>query len=577
MIKGILKISILILIGITVFTCDKDSPELYGNVQGTITSNGLRVSGASVTLGTTSQTTSNSEGQYSFEDIKAKTYQIKISKAGYSPMIDNIVVSGEQNQVKNFDIIKISDPVIFTGTTVDITQTSATLNANINFLGTGYPGTMEHGHCWALTPNPTTNDSKSELGVPSSTGEYQSKITGLKAKTTYYIRSYIRIGLIEFYGNPMEFKTKAHPPEITDFNPKYGPVGTVVEISGNNFSTTILENSVKFGDFTAEIESATENLLIVKVPYVDIAQKVNISVTIEDNTDTSQDLFDIWFPWLQKNGQVSKTYNAASFAINGFGYVIGANSLNMLKYNPIDNLWESDLSLPESSGKKPFAFTSGSKVFVLLANGFWEYNSVTDTWTQRENFPGTLQTDRRYNFNFSIDDKLYLGNCYKTYDFWEYNIDQDYWNRKADFVGGFDMSNPVWGNYTFSVDNKGFLGVSQTAFAINTLWQYSPSEDTWVSKAPLPSNAYSLYASFVLNNEAYVGLGKNFEWGDGYVSNTLWKYDTINNTWVKLQNSPINMSVYASFGIDNKGYILPMYTKFDKRINNVWEFDPSQN
>lgn len=578
MTKKTLHILTIILLGVTIFTCQKNDPESFGNIQGNITSNGFKVSGASIILGATDQTISDSEGQYSFEDIKAKTYEIKISKGGYVPIIENVVVLGKQNQVENFEIIKISDPVIFTGTVLDITQTSATLQASIDFLGTGYPGTIEHGHCWSTTPEPTiNNNSKTELGVPNSTGEYQSKITGLEAKTQYYVRSYIKIGSAIFYGNQIDFKTKAYPPEITDFTPKFGPVGTLVEINGNHFSTTISENHVTFGSLTAEIESATEHQLIVKVPYVDSPQQLNISVTIEDMTDTSQDVFDIWFPWLQKNSQSSKTYNAAYFVMNNFGYVIGSNSSNMLKYNAENDSWMVDLNLPENSGKKPFAFTSGSRVFALLSNSFWEYNPLTNIWNKRNRFPGTLQTDRRYNFNFSIGDKLYIGNCYNTYEFWEYNTIQDSWQRKADFIGNFDTVNPVWGNYTFSIDQKGFLGVSQTAFAINTLWEYNPIQDSWVTKTPIPSNAYDLFASFIINNEAYVGLGRNFEWGDGYVSNKLWKYNISNDTWIKLQSSPINMSAYASFGIKNKGYILPAYTKFDNVLNDVWEFDPSKN
>jgi len=575
--KNIINLLILFLVCIVSWTCGKDEIEPIGSVEGVISSNGLAVNGASITLGTTGQTTSDFQGRYSFIDIDAKTYQIKIAKGGYVPINENLTIIGGKSQVKDFEFVKISGPIIYTNEASNITPNTASFSANVSFLGNGFPGTIEHGHCWSLTPEPILGDYKTELGTINSTGEYQSEIVSLVAKTTYYVRSYIKIGPIVFYGNQIEFRTKAFPPEINDFTPKFGPIGTRVEINGNHFSTTILENMVKFGSYTAEIESATENLLVVKVPYVDKAQKVNISVTIEDMTDVSQDLFDIWFPWSQKNSQGSKTFYSASFVVNNFGYVIGSNSTNMLKYNQETDSWENNLSLPENSGKKPFAFKSGTRIFALLDHGFWEYNAVTNKWTQRANFPGNLQTDRRYNFNFSIDMSLYIGNCYKTYDMWEYNVLKDSWGRKADFIGNFNTLNPVWGNYTFSVGQKGFLGVSQTAFAINTLWEYNPSQDVWVVRTPIPSDAHSLYASFLINNEAYVGLGSNFEWGDGYVSNELWKYDAINDTWIKFPNSPINMAVYASFGINNKGYILPLYTKFDNRIDDVWELDPSRN
>ncbi|MFC2109876.1 IPT/TIG domain-containing protein [Bacteroidota bacterium] len=570
--KGILTI----LITIIIFSCQQDEQEITGSVFGVISSKGITVDGASIILDSTDQTTSDYKGRYSFENVIAKSYQIKISKGGYFPIKESLNIIGSENQIANFEIAKIRDPIIYTGGVSVLDQTTATANGFINFIE-GDLETTEYGHCWSIVPDPTINDFKTELGVINSIGEYQSNISQLEAKTVYYIRSYISISNHVFYGNQVKFKTKPLPPKITDFNPKFGPVGTRVEIRGNNFTTTISENLVKFGAFTAEIESASENLLIVKVPYVDKNQKSNISVTIEDITDVSQDLFDIWFPWTKLGGQNSKTFHSASFVKDNFGYVIGSNSSVMLKYNAENDSWENNLSLPENSGGKPFSFVSGSKVFVLLNSSFWEYNSLTNSWTKRNNFPGTLQTDRRYNFNFSITDKLYIGNCYKTYDFWEYNTQEDSWKRKEDFIGNFDTSNPVWGNYTFSVDQKGFLGVSQTAFATNTLWEYNQSEDTWITKTPIPSNAYSLYASFVINNEAYVGLGRNFKWGDGYVSNKLWKYNPNNNTWIKLQNSPINMSVYASFGINNKGYILPIYTQFDKITNDVWEFNPSKN
>ncbi|MFD0989145.1 IPT/TIG domain-containing protein [Mariniflexile jejuense] len=548
-----------------------------GSVHGVILSNGIKVYGVSIILGATDQTTSDSQGYYSFNNIKAKTYQIKISKAGYVPILKNITIRGEDNLVKDFEIIKIAAPVVYTGSILNVTQTSVNVKGNITSLGSGYPGIVEYGHCWSTTAMPTINNSKTELGTPNSIGEYQSSIAGLEGNTQYYVRAYIKIGTVVFYGNEFEFNTKAYPPKIINFNPKFGPIGTRVEITGNHFSTTISENTVKFGDFTAEIESATENVLVVKVPYVYMAQKLNITVTIEDSTDATNDFFDIWFPWLQKSNQSSKTFDAASFVMDGFGFVIGSNSLYMLKYNPIYDSWENNLSLPENSGKKPFAFNSGSKVFALLETSFWEYNTLTNIWTKRKNFTGSLQTDRRYNFNFSLNGKLYIGNCYKTYELWEYDIVTDLWKRKADFIGNFDNNNPVWGNYTFALGQKCFLGISQTAFGINTLWEYNSTQDTWISRTPIPSNAYNLYASFIINDEAYVGLGQNFEWGDGYVSNTLWKYKHVTDEWIKLQNSPINMSVYTSFSVNNKGYVLPIYTKFNTKLNNVWEFDPYRN
>ncbi len=520
--KKLIKLNtrIFILSALIFLACDNDEQDSTGSVQGIVSSEGIVVDSVSILLESTNQTTSDFQGWYSFENIEAKTYQIMVSKEGYVPLNTDVTILGGQTQTKNFDIFKISEPIIITGAVSDIFHSTAIVDGTINFLGIGYSGEIQHGHCWSTTPEPTINDYKTELGTVNSTGEYKSEITSLEAKTIYYVRSYIQVGTTVFYGNQIEFETKPNPPEIYGFNPKFGPVGTKVEIIGNYFST-ISENSVKFGDFSAEIESVSENLLIVKVPYVNKPQKVMISVTTEDMITVSADSFDIWFPWTKLTNQKLKTLNAASFVTNGIGYVIGAHSANMLKYDPGNDLWEENLILPENSGAQPFAFTSGSKVFVLLTNGFWEYNANSNNWIRKPDFPGSLPSDRRYNFNFSIGTNLYIGNCYGTYEFWCYNILDNTWRRNADFIRKFDSSKPVWGNFTFSLNEKGYLGVSQTAFAVNTFWEYNPSQDVWNPRSPLPSDAYTLNASFVINNEAYVGLGRNFEWGDGYVSNTL--------------------------------------------------------
>ena len=577
-IKRACNISIVILFTILSVKCVKDeSIEGEGSIEGVVYSNNIRLNDVSITLGDRGIKTSDYKGYYKFSDIAAKKYEIKISKAGYSPTIEVVEIKTGESTIKDYEIFKINQPIIRTLRVFDISQANAKIKGNIYSLGVGYSGKSEYGYCWSTLPEPTINNFKNNLGEVNTTGEYESELTLLEDNTVYYIRAYVKYGSYVFYGNEIDFKTKSYPPKIIDFEPKFGSVGTHVEITGNNFSTIISENTVKFGEYTAEIESASKNVLLVKVPYIPFTQELTLSLTKEEVTIVNNQKFKVWFPWSKKRSQSIKSFNAATFVVNDYGYVIGSNTTSMLKYNSTNDSWQNNLSLPENSGTKPFAFQSGSRIFMLLATKFWEYNAIRNTWEERKKYPGSLQTDRRYNFNFSLGEKLYLGNCYKTYDFWEYKIQEDSWERKSDFIGNFDSSNPVWGNYTFSIHQKGFLGVSQSAFATNTLWEYSPNEDKWSTKMPIPNNAYNLNASFVINNEAYVGLGRNFEWSDGYVSNKFWKYNSTNDIWIRLQNSPINMSVYASFSVKNKGYILPMYTKFDNTIYNLWEFDPLNN
>ena len=56
-------------------------------------------------------------------------------------------------------------------------------------------------------------------------------------------------------------------PSIDLIQPAFGGIGSTITISGNNFSSNTIENTVFFGGLEANILSATENELMVTVPY----------------------------------------------------------------------------------------------------------------------------------------------------------------------------------------------------------------------------------------------------------------------------------------------------------------------
>ncbi len=85
------------------------------------------------------------------------------------------------------------------------------------------------------------------------------------------------------------------PAEITAVDPIQGVAGTIVVISGANFSTTASQNVVKFGsDAVAEIIEATANELVVEVPEAATTGKV--SVTVKGVTVTTANNFTILAP-----------------------------------------------------------------------------------------------------------------------------------------------------------------------------------------------------------------------------------------------------------------------------------------
>src|SRR4051812_13287518 len=61
-------------------------------------------------------------------------------------------------------------------------------------------------------------------------------------------------------------QSSAQAPVITSFSPSSGPVGTVVTITGGNFSASAGDNIVYFGAVKTAVTSATSTSLTVTIP-----------------------------------------------------------------------------------------------------------------------------------------------------------------------------------------------------------------------------------------------------------------------------------------------------------------------
>ncbi|MFA8433533.1 MAG: choice-of-anchor D domain-containing protein [Marinifilaceae bacterium] len=100
-------------------------------------------------------------------------------------------------------------PTVTTQAVSSITATTATGKGNITALGT--PNPTAHGVCWSTSENPTTANSKDDKGAASATGEFTASITGVSARTTYYVRAFATNDAGTVYGNQVSFAT---PPTL---------------------------------------------------------------------------------------------------------------------------------------------------------------------------------------------------------------------------------------------------------------------------------------------------------------------------------------------------------------------------
>lgn len=461
---------------------------------------------------------------------------------------------------------------------VSTSNSGAKFSANVS--GLGNQTILSHGFVWGVqsTLNIEVDDHKYITSKPATGSIVMEINSGLMEGQTYYVRPFIQTENILVYGSELSFTSEgSNPPEIHDFQPKFGPVGTRVEITGKNFGLSGKSNTVKFGEYIAQVDSATETKLYVKVPQVKEPEEVNIIVETAGMLVNSNEKFDLYFPWLRLSTTHSINYGSTSFTIADKAYIINSNTSSGLRFNSSDETWQA-FSLPENAGPYPKAFSISNKGYAVLENGFYEYDPVNNIWTQKANFPDKIERDD-YTFTMSFDQSGFIGFCYKNQKLWSYNPKEDIWTERASFPEDFTQTSfPVWGSFSFSIENKGYLGVSQSTSVINTFWEYDVNSDSWMKKFPLPSDAHGNFASMVVKGEAYVGLGQKFTGCTcDNTSNQVWKYNQSSDNWEAYQNNPITIGAYASFGLGEKGYVIAGYTKNYDVLNEIWEFDPKEN
>ena len=135
--------------------------------------------------------------------------------------------------------------------------------------------------------------------------------------------------------------------------------------------------------------------------------------------------------WTIKSAALTNMVCAVSFSINNYGY---------------------------------YGFDSGGN----YSQNIWEWNQLTNTWTQKADFIGPARTSAS---GFSIGSKGYIGTGKDVNgflrDFWEWDQVNNSWVQLADF-GGYARSNAIG----FAIGNKGYIGLGVT-------WSNVYERDFW--------------------------------------------------------------------------------------------------
>jgi len=151
-------------------------------------------------------------------------------------------------------------------------------------------------------------------------------------------------------------------------------------------------------------------------------------------------------------------------------------------YDPSTNLWDSLTSIPcvfyGASG-----FVANGKGYVTgildtnslvptISPCVYEYDPVSNNWTQKANFPGKARTDAT---SFSIGNIGYFGigdtgtgGVFK--DLWQYNAYTDMWTS-MDTIPCIDGKDQ---DASFSVNYKGYICFGSDMNPDAEIWEYTP-------------------------------------------------------------------------------------------------------
>lgn len=205
-------------------------------------------------------------------------------------------------------------------------------------------------------------------------------------------------------------------------------------------------------------------------------------------------------------------------------------------------------------------------------NDFWEWDQLTDTWTQMANFAGS---PRSYAVGFSIGTKGYIGTGYdgtdKKNDFWEWNQSNNTWIQKASF-GGTARYCAVG----FSVNTKGYIGTGydNTGSVRNDFWEWDQTSDTWVQKANIGNVDRGEAVGFSIGSKGYIGTGLS---GTATLLKDFWEWDQLAGTWTQMADFGGTARRNATgFNIGTMGYIATGYDGVDSK-KDIWEWDQVNN
>ncbi len=387
---------------------------------------------------------------------------------------------------------------------------------------------------------------------------------------------------------------------IVSVQPSSAVIGSVVTITGTNFSSTKDLNQVTFGDVSATVLESTETMIKARVPdgiegTVDLMVKVQgapASVSFAVLPSFVEELVVPVALGLGDNSNSGFAVGTDIYYGGGFTFQnpIYLYSSKMGKFNTLTGSWSQAIDLP-SARAGYLGFTVGSKGYILggsyaaatpgaptiTLKDLWEFNAAGPSWTPRANYPGTqisgcgvLVIGNDVYFVAGVQDAGIVKTVYR------YSTLTNTWTQLPDFPG--ERRIYPW---AFVINGKGYIGGGidfNNDLPYNNHYEFDPQGGTWTARQS--SGSYSTYGAYSLSlgGKGYAALGAAGATG-GVFPPDIMEYDAVSDTWTELTEFSGEGRRYGSaFSIGNKGYFVGGLMAIQGVWKQeVWEFTPPSN
>ncbi len=474
---------------------------------------------------------------------------------------------------KENELLPKKYPYFFTLDVTDISEEGATFHASV--VDAGQEEIEDFGFIWKEDSSAyrvSIKDSK-------SLDDFQYRITNdLIKDLTYSCQAYIRTDKSLVLGNVVHFVSQgSESPIITDFNPKDGFDGTVIKLTGKNFSRVPENNIILVHGMTAHVLSSSQDSITFIIPEMTYSGDADIVLKIINALYTAPTPFHIHGPeiysiaplsgkagthvilhgqYLTQNGPgtgvligpanceiVSVNDNYIEFIVpplvehllspylceiqilNGYKYVSYPEKFNLI------NSWKEKkgLQLTDYYILKTVTYQDKGLLFETGVNGLMQYDPVADAWSKMESsdFPGQgyvfsqLHLAGHTLYRFGGYDGMHEEGESAV---WEYDLEAKTWTRKNDLPFRFvDAA-------TFTLNDNLYVLTDDSQ-----LWKCDLSNDSYTLLGATPfSFQYLATFAFTSNDKAYVT-----------VKEKTYQYDPVNDSWTEKNGNPYPNQAYA--------------------------------